>query len=87
MGWRSEPAAYSYWVCEACEASSGVPEAGAEDIGVVGLRTSIALARGDLNGLLVSGWYRGIYIDDGHGRVVPEVLRGIRAVTTIYSIR
>lgn len=37
LRWGSEPAAYAHWVDQTCHASEGIPERGAEDVGVIGL--------------------------------------------------
>ena len=37
LGWRAEPTAYTNGVDEAGCASQGIPEGGAEDVGVEGL--------------------------------------------------
>jgi hypothetical protein len=37
LRWRAEPVAHAYRVCQTGHSSQGIPERGAEDVGVEGL--------------------------------------------------
>jgi len=50
LRWRPEPAAHANGVCQTGHASEGVPEGGAEDVGVVGLWMVVVLAEWPVDG-------------------------------------